>query len=406
MDVNYARFIEKRTFYTKEQEMSVRPGAITAQSVVMQLAKQKEEKEKEVLLTRSGYEVSEAFHAYQTALSETGVTAIGKSLHFAADLVCSGAVDLWMKVAWDYAIFHIGLASPRVFVYLKKRFSELHDLMKRFPNEQLYKDDEFQTRIGEVIFVLNGCPRRASLKWPSVGNETHMEGWLRVVKQAPDVAAVNRIWKHDVDLFPMRVAANEIVKACFDGATERALFWVRWLLEEDSIVRKNNLGAGLTTMERGPAHFSSKKRTDQGFFLLEVFAEVYKDLAARELVRMHEEFQCLLDIWRGEIPLTQKQRREILGIIVLLLSDVPRWKVPAAPPLIKDPVQLSRAVSQTHKFFLEVLVYPPVSKAATKIGAKKKSTGKKITDGEKKQMNLEEHLAAYDAVVNSYLGID
>jgi hypothetical protein len=53
-----------------------------------------------------------------------------------------------------------------------------------------------------------------------------------------------------------------------------------------------------------------------------------------------------------------------------------------------------------------VLVYPPVSKAAVKIGVKKKSTGKKITDGEKKQMNLEEHLAKYDAVVNSYLGID
>jgi hypothetical protein len=99
-------------------------------------------------------------------------------------------------------------------------------------------------------------------------------------------------------------------------------------------------------------------------------------------------------------------KREILGILVLILAEVPRWKVPAASTLVKDPVQLSRAVAQTYKFFSEVLVYPPVSKAAVKIGVKKKSTGKKITDGEKKQMNLEEHLAKYDAVVNSYLGID
>ena len=87
--------------------------SVTAQQALVQIAKDKaeKEKEKEVLLTRSGYEVSEAFHAYQTAISETGITAIGKSLHFAADLVCSGAIDLWMKVAWDYAIFHVSLPS-------------------------------------------------------------------------------------------------------------------------------------------------------------------------------------------------------------------------------------------------------------------------------------------------------
>jgi hypothetical protein len=50
-------------------------------------------------------------------------------------------------------------------------------------------------------------------------------------------------------------------------------------------------------------------------------------------------------------------------------------------------------------------VYPAVSKAAVKIGARKKA-GKKITDSDKKQMTLEEHLATYDSIVNSYLGID
>ncbi len=362
--------------------------------------------EKEVLLTRCGYEVAEVFHAYRTALSESGATAIGKALHFGADLVCSGGVDLWMKVAWEYAIFHVGLASPRVFVYLKKRFSELDGLVKKYPSEQLYRDEEFQTRVAEIILVLHDCPRRASVKWPSVGTETHADGWIRAVKQAPDVSAVGRVWRHESDMPQMRIAACEIVKACTEGATERALFWVKWLLEEDSIVGKNNMGAGLTTIERGPATLNAKKRTDQGYFLLAVFAEVYKDLAARQAVRMHEEFQAMLDIWRStEIPMTMKQKRELLGLIVLLLAEVPRWKVPAAPALVKDPVSLSRAVGQSHKFFAEVLVYPPISRAALKEGAKKKPP-KKIGDAAKKQMSLEEHLAAYDQMVNSYLGLD
>lgn len=367
----------------------------------------KKEEEKEILLTRSGYEVSEAFHAFQTAITESGTAAIGKALHFGADLVCSGGIDLFKKSAWDLAIHHIGLASPRIFVYLRKRLGELDALVKKLPHEQLYKDEEFQTRVSEIIYVLQGCPRRSSLKWPAVGTETHTDGWLRAVKEAPDSSAVLRTWKGENDLQCMRVAANEIVKSALDGGSEKALFWVRWLLEEDGRVRKENGGAGLTTLERGPATLSSKKRTDPGYYLLAVFAEVYKDLAGRNVVRMHEEFQTLLDIWRGtDVSLTAKQRREILGLLLLILTEVPRWKVPAAPSLVKDPVQLSRAVGQSHKFYEEVLKHPPVTKSIMKVGSVKKKSDKLVNDTFKKQLSLEEHLSAYDDAVNNYLGLN
>lgn len=381
--------------------MSGRPSAT---NVVLNQAQKPPEKPP--ILTRSGYEVGEAFHAYQTALSEQGATAIGRAFHFAAELICSGGLDLWIKASWDHAIFHVGLASPRVFVYLKKRISELGALVKRLPHETLYKDEEFQTRISEAILILNGCPRRSSLKWPPVDTTTHADAWLYKIKSAPEVAAVTRIWKQSVDMDEMRFAAYEIVKCCSEFATEKALFWVRWLLEEDSLVRKNNQGVGLTTMERGPAHLSGKKRTDIGYYLLGVLAEVYKELAAKQLIRMHEEFQTLIDIWRShEISLTQKQRREILGIMILIVAEVPRWKVPAAPALVKDPVQLSRAVGQGYRFFDEVLVYPPCT-GPLKAGTKPRKPKPILTDGAKKQQSLEDHLAAYDSVVNSYLGLE
>lgn len=365
-------------------------------------------KEEPILLTRSGYEVSEAFHSYGQALTESGATAIGKALHFGADLVCSEGFDIWMKVGWDYAIFHVGLASPRIFVYLRKRFSELERLVKKMPSELLYQNEEFQTRVSEIILIIHGCPRRPPIKWPIVSPETHQEEWIRNAKEAPDVGAVNRVWKYGVDMPQMKIAACEIVKACTDGATEKALFWVRWLLEEDSLMRKINHGTGLSTVERGISAPSARKRTDMGYFLLAVFAEVYKELAAREVVRMHEEFQTLIDIWRnGMVPLTAKQKREILGLVVLLIAEVPRWKVPAAPTLVKDPVQLSRAVGQAHRFFTEVLAFPPVSKGIVKTGSKKKRTvAKKESEKEKKQEAFEKHLDAYDQAITSYLGLD
>ena len=363
--------------------------------------------EKPVVLTRCGYEVAECFYAFKNSLTESGAPAIGKALHFGADIVCSGGLDLFKKIVWEFAIFHIGLASPRIFVYLKKRFTELEALIKKYPTEMLYANEEFQTRISEIIYVLQGCPRRAAVKWPACGPETHANGWIRTVRQAPDAGAVLRVFRSEADMYPMKLAANEIIKSCLDGNTEKSLFWVRWLLDEDAKVRKENQGVGLTTIERGPAFLSQKKRTDPGFFLLAVFAEMYKDLAAKNLVRMHEEFQSLLDIWRSsDVPLTLKQRREILGLCILLLAEVPRWKVPAAPPLVKDPTLLSRAVTQSYRFYAEVLVHPPIAANALKGSFKtQKKSGKVLTESMKKQMALEEHLAAYDEVVNSFMGL-
>ena len=73
--------------------------------------------------TRSGYLPSDCLKAFINALSNSGALNTGKALHFATDLVCSGGYDVWIKSLWDFAIEHVGIGSPRVFVYLKKRVS-------------------------------------------------------------------------------------------------------------------------------------------------------------------------------------------------------------------------------------------------------------------------------------------
>ena len=141
-----------------------------------------EEKE---IRTRSGYKPAECLKAFTTALNESGLVATGRALHFSADLVCSGGYDVWVRALWEYTVEHIGIGSPRIFVYLKKRIGELDAMVSRLDEETLFKDDEFQTRVTEIIFVLRECPRRSRLAWPKVGPETHREGWLRAVATNP-----------------------------------------------------------------------------------------------------------------------------------------------------------------------------------------------------------------------------
>ena len=120
---------------------------------------------------------------------------------------------------------------------------------------------------------------------------------------------------------------------------------------------------------------------------------------------MHEEFQCLLDMWRsGDKRLQGGSRKQVLTILTQILCEVPRWKVPAAPPLIQDQIAMKRAILQVPKFFQEVIAYDPprggpaLLKAFQKRGAVEKKVVEKAKKGEKalQQMN------AYEKAIEDY----
>lgn len=364
------------------------------------------EESQEDIRTRSGYKPYDCLKAFQTALHESGAVNIGRALHFSADILCSGGYDVWTKTLWDFAIEHIGIASPRIFVYLKKRIGELDSMVSRLDEDSLWKNDEFQTRVSEIIFVIKDCPRRSKLPWPKVGPETHRDGWLRSAQSnATETEVVKKVYKSSNDLYPLHTVSCEIVKAFGESATERALFWVKWLIDEDSRLRKENYGAGLSTLDRGPPHLKGKAKTDVQYYLLQLFAESYKELAARQLLRMTEEFQCMLDLFKAnDSRIGSKQRKDLLALFVQMLCEVPKWKVPAAPSLIKDPVVMSRAVSQSPNFFREVLSYPRVAtlgRGKSLFTSAKQSTSQ--INKAKKGMTVQTQLEAYEAAMNAYL---
>lgn len=358
-------------------------------------------------LTRSGYVAGEAFRCYEIALGETGPIASGKALHFAADLVCSGGLDLWIRAAYSYASQHIGISSPRIFVYLRQKIAELDKKAAMLPTERFYSDTQIQEAISEVVLVLQMCPKRAKLVWPSIPEEakTGGEAWLRTVTQAGETRAVTRVFSNEGDKQALLWVGCELCKAITEGNSERALFWIRWVLEEDARLRKESKGTGLTRVERGSSALSSKTRTEAGHFLCSLLAEVYKEFAARGMIRMHEEFQEFIFLWRGgESRLPSRLRRECLGWMAMICCEVPRWKVPAAPVLIQDSVKLSRAVGQCGQFFREILSFPALAAGKSlKISLAKAREGRKASEKEGKMDSLESHLDAYDSMIEAYL---
>jgi hypothetical protein len=343
---------------------------------------------------------------YLGALGQQGAVASGKLLHFAADLVCSGGLDLWIRGVYDYAFTHIGLANPRIFVYLRNRITDLEKRAGVLPQEAFYAHPDVQSGIAEAVLVMQLCPRRMRGSWPRIGEDTKREGWIRGVAGSPETRATRAVWSSETDSTTLYLVGNELCKAIQDGATERALFWAKWCMEEDGRLRKATKGSGLSSRDRSVA----KGRRDIGLWIAALLEEVYKELAAKGLVRMNEEFHELMRLHSGiEARMPARLRRDCLGLMILICAEVPRWKVPAAASLVADPVRLSRAVGQGMSFFNEVLAYPALAAGAqlkssmTRFARKPSETTKSKEGSKDKGAALDEHFDEYDAALDAYL---
>jgi len=349
--------------------------------------------------TRCGYLVPDAFHAYQVALSEVGSAASAKALHFAADIICSGGLDIWIRSVYTYCIKKIGLGNPRVIVYLRDVVRKLDAKVASLPQEGFFGNPDVQALVGETIFILQLCPKKPTVNWPKVDDTTKKPGWLRGVASSPETRATRTIWSSDGDSTPLYLVGNELCKAVQEGSTERALFWIRWAYEEDARIRKETKGAGLTRKER-LAVGSPAQKTDVGLFFIGILIELYKELAEKQLVRMHEEVSEIARLWKsGEKRMASGVKKDLLALLVTICCEVPRWKVPAAPPLTQDEPRLARAVSQVSGFFQEVLSFKPLP-VNSQLKPKMMQVPKKKTV---KEAPIDERLAAYEAAMDAYM---
>ena len=355
------------------------------------------------ITTRKGYVLKDASRSFLQALSESGPIASGKVMHYTADMLASGGLPLWQKLCWDYTYEHIGVASPRIFLFLSLRFKKMNEIFAKNTIESFCNISEMQQHAAEIVLILQMCPKKTKVKMPTVAPETHEnEDWLRSVLRTTDKAAVRKVWQRNADLEPMLHAGNEIVYAITESAPERALFWIKWLLEEDAMVRKK-YGSGLTTVERGPADGKPAQRASVGYYILFVLTEVYKEFAEKGMIRMHEEFQSLINLYKStDQKNTQRRKLDTIAIMVQLLTDVPKWKVPAAPSLVTDTTSLARMVGQAEMFFKEVLQLPILKKPipSTITGLKQK----KVKEPSKEAM-LQKRLELIDQAAMSYYKI-
>jgi hypothetical protein len=360
--------------------------------------------------TRAGYMAPDVVRGLTVALQTAGSESAAKSLHYSADLVSSGCIDHWQKLIWDYVIDHVGIASPRIFFFLRKTFGDLDAGYAGMTSEAFYREPTYQRQIAECILVTRLCNRKPALKMPRVPPETHTDEWVNsIFDKAPEATAVRTIWKQGLDARILYRGGNEFVEAINRGGTERALFFLKWLAEEETAVRRE-LKSSLAGQQRGPAALPEKARKSVGMYICSLCAEIYRELSGKGKIKMNEEFQALMQLYAfPDKRLSAKRRNDILILMIQILCEVPRWSVPSASVLVADQAGLLRALGHAEGFFREVLAYDaPAGNVAKEIKKKKPQVApgeKPLTAKEKKEAKMREQMDAMDAMVNQIYGL-
>lgn len=361
-------------------------------------------KQKKEYITRRGYSVGDVVNSLLTALNEENTVSSGKLLHYTADIITSGGIIMWKKCCWEYAFENINISNPLIFPYLLKNFNQLDIYWKSMIVDDFYRNKEIQEKCAEISLVVQNSLKKKIIKIPSISQENLTKEWLhKSIKSRPVHLVVRKVWNRATDSEECLYGMNEVVGLCMEGNIERALFWVKWLMDMDILTKKN--GRGLTANERGPATFPKKQRTMIGFYIVAVFAELYKDIALKGSIKMNEEFQALLDIYRSYDPyISTKLRTRCLIIMTQILTEVPKWKIPKSPNLIQSPETLYKMVSCSEGFFQEILNFPPLDIIfPTTIQRSQKGAPVCIkTESQKKTKLLQDKLTATDDLISNF----
>jgi hypothetical protein len=396
MDAKFGNPYSKTSVKMDRLQAKLQPKVITVpQNTVVKKI------EKPSVRTRFGYDARDCVRTLQEVLSQSGPSATGKALHYSADLICSGGFEIWIRLIWSFVFQHVHPTSLRIFVFLQEKTVVLEKLVAGVDLEELYRDPDFQKKASEIVLVVQTLPRQGKITWPKVPDDTHEPEWISTNPAPKDSEAVRKVWSSQHDLPVLRFVGNQVLQGCEEVNIEKALFWLKWLLDEDKRVRSQGAGYTLTTSRRTGSGSIKPDKYEIGYYLVAVLAEAYKDLARRGLVRMHEEFQSLIDLYKGKMSrVTSRQKQECLALMVLVIAEVPRWKIPAVQPLIKDVVIMSRAVEQSVRFFQEVIQKPPVPSVVPKdvVGGPMKKV--KPTE---KLSSTEEQMRLMDEMVMTFL---
>ena len=130
--------------------------------------------------TFSNYSTKDVVKALCTKMGQQNIQV---AQHWAAELVCSGQIDLFIETILDFYVSTIGTANSKIPAYLLQRISELRghtSTLSKIDPLQVRNDTIIRRHVCEIVDVLCSSAQKKLLPKPTIGTEDfHMDNVSR-----------------------------------------------------------------------------------------------------------------------------------------------------------------------------------------------------------------------------------
>jgi hypothetical protein len=214
--------------------------------------------------TFSGYKKAEVKKQLLTSLLNS---RIEHSCYWSAELVCSGHyMDLW-EILLFYLGKYIHLANPKLAIYLQKRFQVFRNIMVQglyYDELQLRNNATIRNMFIEIVSVLSVSPKKPGMEPIKIkrNEEFDMTKMTERLKAPSTDFGENVLRKEDPK--EISIAVNEFA---YHISSEhghipnmvQACYWVEWIIEFDTICKKNKQSCLGANRDNIPVEFKYQK---------------------------------------------------------------------------------------------------------------------------------------------------
>jgi len=189
--------------------------------------------------TFGGYNISQASAALDKAIMED---KIEPALHWCLQLFLSGIItSLWSKLL-SFASKQINMYNPKLPEFI---LNKNHQWQSIIDNSKFAKDNILLLRnhpairllLAEMVAVLVLSKKRKINQLPKIKKEEFIIDTFKSKLEAKDNRLVENIVA-DGDPSEIRIAINEMAYHIYHKNTNKALYWLNWILEWEKINSK------------------------------------------------------------------------------------------------------------------------------------------------------------------------
>lgn len=253
---------------------------------------------------------------------------IEPSCYWCAELICAGHfIDIW-NIIILFVSKHIHIGSPKLPVYISLRMKLFKQIMSENHEEDIHMRNHQSIRnlFAEIIVTI--CYSR--IKHPIIvvdikNKDEYSMSVMHTKLKAPDISYATNVFKPE-DPSELFVAVNELSYHLSESSSNEytACYWLEWLLNFDSICKKNKQ---LCLIERRTwAKVESKFQKDSIWLIWDIILARAQEKGCNATV---QTIRSLLDMFCLRYTTDVKRTRKyILYNCIRLLTEPVDWTIP------------------------------------------------------------------------------